>query len=115
MIDIRKFSSYSKLLNVTALVFNFIRTLKNKVKQLNSNNSPVHISLDDVNNTEVYRLKVIQKECYNDILEYFINQKNRKPTLVKQLQLRLNNDLITCGRFSESDWDSCVKTQFATL
>ena len=110
VIDIKRFSSYSKLLNVTALVFYFIRTLKNKVKQLNSNDSPRHISLDDVKNAELYWLKVIQKECYSDVLEYFINQKNRKPTLVKQLQLRLNTDLITWGgRFSESDWDSCVK------
>ena len=90
ILDINKFSSLDKLFKVTRLVFAF-----GCRKQ----------SVDHAEKAKMYWIKQMQKESFQDELEYFQgNDKSKVPTLVDQLNLFLDSDglLRSKGRISKT-------------
>ena len=97
LIKVDKFSSFSKLINVTTLVYKFIFRLRK------NNDDPVKAA-------NSYWLKFVQKENFQQELSFLLDHKVNKntckdvPKLVKSLNLVLDGDgLIRAkGRISKS-------------
>jgi hypothetical protein len=97
ILDIYKFSSYNKLIRITALIYKFISKMRN---QPNS---------DYTNAAHQYWIKQVQHSCFSDEIEFLHKYKSQKipstvkiPTLIDRLDLFMdqNNFLRSKGRIS---------------
>lgn len=99
-----KFSSYMKFLRVTCYILKFISKLKHEQFDL-------RINSNDINQAELIWIKTIQKLYYGDIINYFQSKDNKTkvPSLVKQLNLIFDNELIKVKtRLEHSDFSKNV-------
>ena len=79
-----RYSSYSKLLGVTSNVLKFASKIKD--------------SIDFVHRAKIYLLKIMQRQCFGNEIEFARNPKDKRvPDLVRNLNLYLDpNDILRC-------------------
>lgn len=96
-IDIKRFSSLTKLLRVTALALKFIRILKK------SSNERQFITSDEIDTAEEMLLNSVQKRWYPDVFDSIYH--NKRHNLQVQLGLFVNKaGLLRCkGRLENAD------------
>ena len=109
LINLNHFSAIGRLFRVTAMVFKFISYLKQKVGKSEgslSNSRIIDIALNDLLDAEQYWVGILQRDCFSDIFEYFQEGEcSRIPTLVKQLQLKVEDGILRCSRrYVEANW-----------
>ncbi|XP_053403036.1 uncharacterized protein LOC123546131 [Mercenaria mercenaria] len=95
IIDIQRFSSYRKLLRVTAYVIRFVNNCRNVKK------SRGPLESHEINTAARQLIKHVQDIHFHDVKQY-LSQKEKRcttiPNLVRQLDLFLDEDnLIRCG------------------
>ncbi|XP_053372928.1 uncharacterized protein LOC128546437 [Mercenaria mercenaria] len=95
IIDIQRFSSYRKLLRVTAYVIRFVNNCRNVKK------SRGPLESHEINTEARQLIKHVQDIHFHDVKQY-LSQKEKRcttiPNLVRQLDLFLDEDnLIRCG------------------
>ena len=105
--DIARFSSYQKLLRVTALV---TRAFKSGLP-----NNRNELSAQDINKAELQWISHIQSSAYSDVIEYFTARNSgskhlpKRPSIVNQLGLFRDerSGIIRCGgRLSNANINS---------
>ena len=96
---LQRFSVYRRLLKVTAYILrlgNMLRIDRKPHKFLTS---------DELKFAEILLIKHVQSIYFSDVIEYFVNVFLPLPAIVRQLNLKLVNEVILCeGRLS-----SCLK------
>ena len=96
-----RFSSLTKLLRVTALVYLFVAKLKHKVKT----------KLDCFNMAKNYWVQVEQRKYLSNEIIFLSKPENKVPVLIKNLNLFLDEDKIirSKGRLDNCTQDTrCV-------
>ena len=97
VIDIKKFSIYRKLIRVTAYVIRFINLCKAKLRTSRSLSSIKPLTVPELQEAEKLWLLSCQSTSYHaEIIS--LKSKDERTTLVKQLQLFLDQEgFIRCG------------------
>ena len=97
VIDIKKFSIYRKLIRVTAYVIRFINLCKAKLRTSRSLSSIKPLTVPELQEAEKLWLLSCQSTSYHaEIIS--LKSKDKRTTLVKQLQLFLDQEgFIRCG------------------
>ena len=82
LIDIEKFSSYTKLMAVTALVFRFVHNCTDgESRKLGD------VSVSELRHAFLSWVVVVQKDCFRDEIAWLNGEKKKPPpTLIKQLK-----------------------------
>ena len=97
VIDIKKFSIYRKLIRVTAYVIRFINLCKAKFRTSRSLSSIKPLTLPELQEAEKLWLLSCQSTSYHAEITS-LKSKDKRTTLVKQLQLFLDQEgCIQCG------------------
>ena len=114
VIKLNHFSAIGRLFRATAMVFKFISYLKKKFGKSEvslSSSRIIDISLNDLLDAEQYGVGIVQRDCFSDIFEYFQEREcSIIPTLVKQLQLKVEDGILRCGRrYVEANWTDRAK------
>jgi len=100
VIDINRISNLTKLLRVTALVLQFVRKLKNKVRGEKRTENWKSLGASDLNEAEKLWIKVVQASSF---VEESRRINSKPPAYVSQFELFLEDDIIKCkGRISNS-------------
>ena len=118
LIDVTRFSSYRKLLRVTAYVLLFIEKMKSSINR-NSSISCVSVAADSnhilspnlINEAEIILIRQTQRKHLFNIVEFFENNNKSVPTIVKQLRLFMSNaNLVrSAGRIGNSNLNEATK------
>ena len=112
VIPIAKFSSFSKLLRVTAYVRRFIDNLKSKIQKVPvkfTKFSSVCITAEEMIYAEKCLVICEQRVYFPEVFEYFEN-KGSLPAIVKNLNLKIVDSVIRCfGRIEHSDLEYDAK------
>ena len=106
VIQAKDFSSYSKMLRVTSYVLRFIHNLKTKANLHSSSLLEGCLQPNETIEAELCLIKLDQRYHFLNIIDYLSvnNVKGAKPTLVRQLNLKMVNGLIrSCGRIENAD------------
>ncbi|CAC5379121.1 unnamed protein product [Mytilus coruscus] len=103
-IDIRRFSSYHKLIRVTAWIERFI----SKSRRISSN-SEKYLSVNETREAEKKWIQSVQRKSFADVFNS--THTGQKNNLKVQLGVFLDNDnLLRCrGRFENADISECAK------
>ena len=97
VIDIKKFSIYRKLIRVTAYVIRFINLCKAKLRTSRSLSSIKPLTVPELQEAEKLWLLSCQSTSYHAEITS-LKSKDKRTTLVKQLQLFLDQEgFIRCG------------------
>ena len=105
VIDINRISNLTKLLRVTALVLQFVRKLKNKVRGKKRTENWKSLGASDLNEAEKLWIKVVQASSFVEEGDFLKNRRinSKPPAYVSQFELFLEDDIIKCkGRISNS-------------
>ncbi|XP_064080576.1 uncharacterized protein LOC135197436 [Macrobrachium nipponense] len=107
-IEIRRFASLPKLINVTKLVIKFTRLLKRTIGNRKTKNSgPVNSENVEVQNSEALQILVgfTQSQYFPEELSYLNKNSHKIPARIKCLGLFLDeNGLLRCtGRLQNAD------------
>ena len=96
-IDPREFSSYNKLIRVTALALRFVRKLRKRPVE----NGPLKSA--ELNETETWWLTCIQKDHFSDVIQAITNNKSSK--LQRQLGVFIDaHGVLRCkGRLENAE------------
>ena len=107
-VDVKKFGSFHKLVRVTAYVLKFVKILREKSKDRSKSNS-VKLSVHELVCAENFLIALDQNKYFAEIFEYFVvnNGKScagvKKPAIIDQLSLKIDNNLIRShGRLENS-------------
>ena len=100
IIDVERFSSYNRLLRVSALVLRFISNLRVK-----TNRKREDITAKEMQNAELVWISALQKRCYRREIDALRLKCDGKNPLVRQLRLFLDDDglLHVGGRLHNAD------------
>ncbi|XP_064629239.1 uncharacterized protein LOC135488534 [Lineus longissimus] len=90
VIDPERYSSYTKLLRISALVLRFVANAK-KNPQL-QNVGP--LTAGEIQDAETMWIKHVQRQSYGDEIKTLMSKRRTAGPLVKQLRLFLDNDGI---------------------
>jgi hypothetical protein len=100
---VSRFSSYTRMLEVTAYVLRYIKLLKARVDGRILSHSTI-LSYSEIKEAEIKILQLIQIEYYGDIVDYFSSKIHAMPPLVRQLHLEQTDGLLRCsGRLEHSE------------
>ncbi|XP_064077635.1 uncharacterized protein LOC135195304 [Macrobrachium nipponense] len=107
-IEIRRFASLPKLINVTKLVIKFTRLLKRTIGNRKTKNSgPANSENVEVQNSEALRILIgfTQSQYFPEELSYLNKNSHKIPARIKSLGLFLDeNGLLRCtGRLQNAD------------
>ncbi|XP_071153539.1 uncharacterized protein [Mytilus edulis] len=104
IMDIQRYSSYQKLLRITAYMYRFINNCRNNDK-LTGN-----LSVNEIQTASTSWIRDSQLRKYPDVIESF-NNKSEKNALVKQLRLYIDKmNIIRCGgRINNAPIDESAK------
>ena len=105
VIDINRISNLTKLLRVTALVLQFVRKLKNKVRGKKRTENWKSLGASDLNEAKKLWIKVVQASSFVEEGDFLKNRRinSKPPAYVSQFELFLEDDIIKCkGRISNS-------------
>ncbi|XP_064100721.1 uncharacterized protein LOC135211335 [Macrobrachium nipponense] len=107
-IDIRRFASLPKLINVTKLVIKFTRLLKRTIENRKTKNTgPVNSENVEVQNSEALRILIgfTQSQYFPEEMSYLNKNSHKIPTRIKCLGLFLDESrLLRCtGRLQNVD------------
>ena len=75
VVPFSKFSSYTKLLRVTAWVLRFIHVCRGCIKRDQTHNKDVHLSSGEMSSAEQHLLKCVQAEAYGETISQLCRQK----------------------------------------
>ena len=120
-IIIEKYSSFSKLLRVTAYVLKFIKILRGKAMhskcELDSRNNDglaTKLSSEELARAENVLTKYVQASAFPNVLKYLSNKEGKQPAIVNQLKLFTCDGLIrSSGRIDRSEL--CFNTRNPVL
>ncbi|CAG2224942.1 unnamed protein product [Mytilus edulis] len=103
-IDIKRFSSYHKLIRVTAWIERFI----SKIRRIPSNNEK-YLSVKEIKKAEEMWIQSVQRKSFADVFNSI--HTGQKNNLKVQLGVYLDNEnLLRCkGRFENADISECAK------
>ncbi|XP_071138915.1 uncharacterized protein [Mytilus edulis] len=104
IMDIQRYSSYQKLLRITAYMYRFINNCRNNDK-LTGN-----LSVNEIQTASTAWIRDSQLRKYPDVIEC-LNNKSEKNVLVKQLRLYMDKmNIIRCGgRINNAPIDESAK------
>ena len=103
LIDVKRFSSYSKLIGTTTRLFASIRKFKSHFSQ-------VHDSCNDLERAERFVIQEDQKREFPEIYNALLSQNKNISPLAKQLKLFMKDGIIrSSGRIGKSDLDFSEK------
>ena len=105
VIDINRISTLTKLLRVTALMLQFVRKVKNKVRGKKKTENWKSLGASDLNEAEKLWIKVVQASSFVEESNLLKNRRinSKPPAYVSQFELFLEDDIIKCkGRISNS-------------
>ena len=107
VINIEKFSTYQKLLRVTAFVMRFVRNCRETRRNMRDTGS---VTVNQLRSAEIVWLQSCQSRNYHDEIATVKAQK-KGPSIVKQLGLFVDSDgLLRCnGRIHNSSLDEHAK------
>ena len=106
-VDALRFSSYSKLLRVTAYVLRFIANCKMKKTQRKTG----VITAEELHNANVITLKETQHNVFEEEINNLSSQSPKRTAITRQLGLYMDNDgLLRCaGRIHNSSLNADTK------
>ena len=93
VIDVSRYSSFHRILAVTAYVFRWLHNLRKQQPKLSGPLTNIELA-----NACRHLVKGIQGSAYQDELAYLLKRQSKCPPLVRQLRLFLDDkQLIHCG------------------
>ena len=106
IIDVARFSRLDRLIRVTSYVLRFIGRLRKRTFP-----EQVPLTVQETTAAETLRVQSCQQSTYESELDHLISKKKPRTTLVKQLQLFLDNQhLIRCrGRIHNAPVSESTK------
>ena len=105
IINVSRYSSYSKALRITCYVLRFI----NKSRRKNID-SQIQLTIREFRNAEITLVKLYQTPYIPDIMSYFSSKRGRVPNLVNQLNLKRDDGILRChGRLENSTLSNDMK------
>ena len=109
VIEVAKYSSYSKALRITAYVLKFISKIKRKTSHENCCIRR-KICTNHLKEAEKILVKTYQQFHFGSVFDFFEGTCKSKPSIVNQLRLFLDDGLIKCdGRIQNSNVPECTK------